>query len=335
MEKKMYTDEMMDLDQIMLNGETLPDIKAIGGERWFPLYTTIEEDMATYWGGDWGCSSEVNRLRAVLLHRPGVEIENFDYDKVRFRAPIDPVKFRAQFDALADYYRSQGVAVYLVDNGRADRPNSVFCRDKLFMTPEGAIIARLAMAERRGEERFVAETCARLGVPIVKTIAGDGIFEGANASWVDRHTVILSLSVRANRSGYDQVAAELRRQGVTDILTMQIPYGHAHIDGLLNFASNDLVMLHACQVPYEVVDALKKKGYHILETPSLTETKYGYATNFVAIEPGHVVSGNLAPRSVELLEKHGVKVDVLNLSELNKGRGSVHCATAFLKRDSD
>lgn len=335
MEKKLYTDEIMDLDQIMLSGETMPDIKAIGGERWFPLETTIEDDMRTFWGGDWGCSSEVNRLRAVLLHRPGDEIENFDYDKVRFRAPIDPAVFRAQHDLLADYYRSQGVAVYYVENGRADRPNSVFCRDKLFMTPEGAIIARLAMPERRGEERFVAETCARLGVPIVKTIAGDGIFEGANASWVDRHTVILSLSVRANRSGYEQMAAELRRQGVTDILTMQIPYGHAHIDGLLNFASNDLVMLHACQVPYEVVDALKKKGYHILETPSLTETKYGYATNFVAIEPGHVVSGNLAPRSVELLEKHGVKVDVLDLSELNKGRGSVHCATAFLKRDSD
>jgi len=115
---------------------------------------------------------------------------------------------------------------------------------------------------------------------------------------------------------------------------MQIPYGHAHVDGLLNFASNDLVFLHAMQVPYEVVDTLKKKGYEIVETPSLTETKYGYATNFVAIEPGHVVSGSLAPRSVELLEKHGIKVDVLDLSELNKGRGSVHCMTAFLKRDA-
>lgn len=335
MEKKLYTDEIIDLDKAMLNGDPMPDVKAISGERWFALNTTIQEDMVPYWGGDWGCSSEVNRLRAVLLHRPGAEIEDFDYDKVRFRAPVNPELFRAQHDLLANYFRSHGVAVHYVENGRADRPNSVFCRDKLFMTPEGAIIARLAMPERRGEERFVAETCAKLGVPIVKTIAGDGIYEGANASWVDRHTVILSLSVRANRSGYEQMATELKRQGVTEIITMQIPYGHAHVDGLLNFASNDLVFIHACQVPYEVVDALKKHGYRIVETPSLTETKYGYATNFVAIEPGHVVSGNLAPRSVELLEKHGIKVDVLDLAELNKGRGSVHCATAFLKRDCD
>ena len=327
-------EEYVDLDELMLSGKTLPDIKSISGERWFPLNTTIEDDMIPYWGGDWGCSSEVNRLRAVLLYRPGKEVDNFDYDEVRFRAPVNPEKFRAQHDALADYYLSQGVKVYYVENGRVDRPNSVFCRDKLFMTPEGAIVTRLSMPARRGEERYIAEALAKLGVPIVKTIAGDGIFEGANAMWVDRHTVILSLSVRANRSGYEQMVSELKRQGVTDIITMQIPYGHAHIDGLLNFASNELVFIHAMQVPYEVVDALKRKGYKILETPSLTETKYGYATNFVAIEPGHIVSGNMAPRSVELLEKNDIKVDVLDLSELNKGRGSVHCMTAFLKRDN-
>ena len=326
-------DEFIDLDDCVFNNKGLPDIKSIDGERWFAKETNFEEDIKEYWG-DWGCSSEVNRLRAVLMYRPGAEVENFDFNEVRFRAPVDPVKFRAQHDTLADYYRSHGVAVYYVENGRADRPNSVFCRDKLFMTPEGAIICRLAMPERRGEERFVAETCAKHGVPIVKTIAGDGVFEGANAMWVDRHTVILSLSVRANRSGYDQMATELKRQGVTDIIPMQIPYGHAHVDGLLNIASDDLVFIHAMQVPFEVVDALKRKGYRILETPSLTEAKYGHSTNFVAIEPGHVVSGNLAPRSVELLEKHGIKVDVLDLSELNKGRGSVHCMTAFLKRDA-
>ena len=331
--RPIMTDGMIDLDKCLLENHPMPDIKAIGGERWFPLDSSIEDDMIPYWGGDWGCCSEFTKLRAVLLHRPGAEIDNFDYNEVRFRAPVDPEKFRAQHDSLADYYRSHGIKVVYTINGRADRPNSVFCRDKLFMTPEGAIIARLCMPQRRGEERFVAEACAIAGVPIIKTIGGEGIFEGANALWIDRRTVILSISVRANRSGYDQMAAELKRQGVEQIIGMQIPYGHAHIDGLIGIPSEDLVIIHACQVPYEVVDALKKKGFHILETPSLTETKYGYATNFVAIDNGHIVNGNLAPRTCELLEKHGVKVDVLDLSELNKGRGSVHCMTAFLKRD--
>ncbi len=326
--------KIINLDECLKEGTGLPDIQAIDGERWFPKETTIEQDMKTYWGGDFGCSSEVNRLRAVLLHRPGPEIDNFDYQKVRFRAPVDPEKCRQQHDLLANYYREHGVDVYYVEEQRTDRPNAMFERDHLFMTPEGAIINRLAMEERRGEERYTAQRVAELGIPIVKTIAGDGIFEGANAAWVDRKTVILSYSSRANRSGYEQMETELRRQGVTDIIPMQIPYGHAHVDGLLNFASNDVVVLHACQVPYMVVDALKKKGYQIIETPSLTETKYCYATNFVAIEPGHVVMSVGAPRTVEKMEKAGIKVDILDLSELNKGRGSVHCLTAFLKRDA-
>jgi N-dimethylarginine dimethylaminohydrolase len=328
------SNNIIDFEQCISQGLALPDVQAIKGERWFPLDTNIEQDMIPYWGGDWGCSSEYTRLRAVLLHRPENEVENFDFDKVRFREPVDVKKFQSQHDELANYYRSHGVEVFYTEKGRDDRPNSVFCRDKLFMTPEGAIVARLAMAERRGEERFVSEALGRIGVPIVKTISGNGIFEGANAMWIDRYACILSLSVRANREGYEQMEYELRRQGVKDIIQMQIPYGHAHIDGLLNIASSDVAIIHASQVPYVVVDALKKKGYKIIEAPSQTEVKYNYAVNFVAIEPGHVVTSIGAPRTVELLEKAGVKVDVLDLSELNKGRGSVHCMTAFLKRDT-
>lgn len=329
----MSSGKMIDLDEYVAKGEPLPDIKAVPGERWFALETSFEDDMVEYWGGDWGCSSEFKKLRAVLMHRPGEEIEDFDYKAVRFRAPVDPEKFRAAHDRLADYYRSHGIKVVYAAPCRADRPNAVFCRDKLFMTPEGAVICRLAMPERRGEERYVAEACAANGVPIVKTIAGDGIFEGANALWVDRHTVILSLSVRANRSGYDQMEAELRRQGVTDIIPMQVPYGHAHIDGLMSFPTSDLVLIFAYQVPYEVVDRLKKKGFHVLEVPSFTEAEYNFATNFVAIDEGHIVTCEGAPRTAELLEKHGVKVDVIDTTEILKGYGSIHCMTAFLKRD--
>lgn len=325
----------INLDEYYAKGLEMPDVQAIDGERWFPEETTIEQDKEKYWGMDFGCSSEVNKLRAVLMHRPGKEIDNFDYNEVRYRAPIDPEKARTQHDLLADYYRGHGIKVYYVDPQREDRPNAVFERDNLFMTPEGAIITRLAMPARRGEERYTAQAVAALGIPIVKTIAGDGIFEGANAMWVDRKTCILSLSSRANRSGYEQMEAELRRQGVTEIIPMMIPYGHAHVDGLLNLASHEVAAIHASQVPYYVVDILKKKGFKIVEAPSLTEAKYRSATNFVAIEPGHVVMSVGAPRMVEALEKAGITVDVLDLSELNKGRGSVHCMTAFLKRDDD
>ena len=199
------------------------------------------------------------------------------------------------------------------------------------MTPEGAILARPGMSARRGEERYVAQTLSKIGVPIIATVAGDGIFEGACGMWVDRHTAILSTGSRCNASGYAQVKYQLERMGV-EVYHMQQPYSNIHIDGLMNAISDDMVLVHAGQVPYDIIDMLKKKGYKILEAPSRTEVRDTFGINFVTLEPGHIVMPAGNPRTQELLEKNGVKVEAPDISEIMKGRGALHCITAYLKR---
>ena len=307
------------------------DIDALLGERWFPKETSFEEDITEYWG-EWGVCSEVETLRAVLMRRPGKEVERFDPKAVRFSdEPIDVELMRRQHDNVAKVYTDFGAKVYYVEHQLEDRPNAVFCRDLMFMTPEGAIITRPGMAARRGEERYVAEALAQIGVPILKTIAGDGMFEGANAMWVDRHTCVVSTGSRCNRSGYEQVKTELERMGVT-VYHMQQPYSNIHIDGIMNAISHDKVLVHAAQVPYDIIDMLKKKGYEILEIPSRTEQFRTLACNFVALEPNHILMAQGNPRTQEMLDKHGVNIDTVDISEILKGRGSLHCITAFLKR---
>lgn len=307
------------------------DIDALAGERWFPAETSFEDEMNSLWG-DWGVASEVEKLKSVLMRRPGKEIENFSYQDVRFKEPVNVDLFRNQHDALAQIYREHGVKVHYVEDQRDDRPNALFMRDLVFMTPEGAIVTRPAIEARRGEERYAAKALADLGVPILKTIAGSGTFDGAMGLWIDRHTVVLASGVRCNRDGYEQVEHELRRIGVDNIIHMQIPYGHAHIDGLLNIASHDTAMIHASQVPYDVCDALKRKGFKLLEAPSQTEAKETLGINFVAIEPGLIVQPDGNPRCKELLENNDIKVISVDFSEILKGWGAIHCVTAFLKR---
>ncbi len=307
------------------------DIDAIPGERWFPKETGFTEDLPLYWG-DWGVSSEVDTLRAVLMRRPGREVESFDAAAVRFSdEPIDVELMRQQHDAVADVYRQNGVKVYYVEEQREDRPNAVFCRDLLFMTPEGAILTRPGMAARRGEERYVAKALSDIGVPIIKTVSGDGFFEGANAMWVDRHTCVVSTGSRCNRSGFEQVRTELERMDVA-VYHMQQPYSNIHIDGIMNPASNEAIMVHASQVPYDIIDMLKKKGFKILEVPSQTELREHFSCNFVALEPGRVLMPEGSPRAQELLEKNWMEVETINISEIIKGKGALHCITAFLKR---
>ena len=159
-----------------MNENKTNDVDAISGERWFPQETTIIDDMKNLWG-DWGVSSEVDTLKAVLVRRPGKEIENFDWQAARFKSSISPEKFRAQHDSLINIYKDHGVNVHYVEETKENRPNALFCRDLMLMTPEGAIVTRPAMEARRGEERYVAKKLADIGVPIIRTICGGATFE--------------------------------------------------------------------------------------------------------------------------------------------------------------
>ena len=86
------------------------DIDAIPGERWFPKESSFEDDITEYWG-DWGVCSEVDTLKAVLLRRPGKEIEDFNASEVRFSdEPID-VEFLPQKQNEKSWLRYTGISV--------------------------------------------------------------------------------------------------------------------------------------------------------------------------------------------------------------------------------
>lgn len=310
------------------------DIK-VQGERWFPSETKFADEMKDLWG-NWYCDSEVGKLRRVLMRRPGKEIEivnETNYSQFRWKNPMDVDKARAQQDKLAQIYRDHGAEVYYVEDQREDRPNALFMRDLVFITPEGAIVCRPGIAARRGEERFAAAALSKLGVPIVKTINGEGFFDGACGMWVDRNTVILGTGARANREGAAQVEAELRNMGVTDIIRFGIPYGHAHLDGLMNFPDKKTVLLFPWQVPYDVVKALLDKGFKVIEADDLYEVKVKMAINFVALEPGKIVMPSGCPNTKHKLEEAGVEVIEVDLDEIMNGWGAIHCMTVFLNRD--
>lgn len=297
--------------------------------------STFEKQMPKLWG-NWGCDSEIGKLRAVLLHRPGAEIENLpdDLAKVLFIAKMDAERARAQHDAMADIYRSHGVSVHYVEKMPQHEPNGMFCRDLVAMTPEGAILARPGTSVRRGEERYIAEKLSSLGVPILRTIAGSGTFEGADLMWANRDLAFVAISRRTNPEGNRQVRAELERMGVGEIVTVQVPWSEAHFDGMMAFLNRKLAIVYTAQVPYTAVEAMRRHGYKIIEVNSESEVRDGMALNFVALEPGKIVvpKGN-NKTSVQLMEKNGVEVIQVDLDELKKGAGSIHCMTAFLKRD--
>ena len=245
---------------------------------------------------------------------------------------MDPEAARTQHDALADAYRDAGVDVHLIDPTRRDRPNAVFVRDNVLMTPEGAVVGRQAMACRRGEERFVAQALAALGVPILATVSGTGVFETACCLWVEQEAVVVGQGNRANAEGVRQVEEVLRRVGVRDFIPLQIPYGWAHIDSIVSFVDRDLALVHPAVVPWDVVTALRRRGVRVVEAPSVEEAQ-DLALNCVALEPGRVLMASGYPATARTLRDHGIDVVEIDISELLKGWGSIHCMTGVLRRD--
>jgi N-dimethylarginine dimethylaminohydrolase len=302
-------------------------------KEWLALETSIADDFLEYWGGDWGCDSEVGRLRAVLLRRPGEEIEGIENpEECRWLAIMDCDRARKQHNALVEVYRSQGVQVHHVENMRDDKPNALFMRDNVLMTPQGAIVGRQAMASRRGEERYAAEALARLGVPIVRTISGTGIFETACCLWVDAATVIIGTGNRANKEGARQVEQVLSSMGVENFLHLSIPYGYAHIDSIISFVDKKTAVFDPVRLPWDVWTVLKGRGFKLLEAPSPRETQE-LALNFVALDQGSILMAAGFPETKKFLENHKIQVITVEISELRKGWGSLHCMTAALRRD--
>ena len=193
----------------------------------------------------------------------------------RFRCDADAIDlFRIACGSnttLADAYRAAGVVVHYVERGRIDKPNAMFVRDLMLMTPEGAIVTRPASTVRAGEERLVAEALAQLGVPILMSVHGSGTFEGADVIWVDKHLCFLAEGLRTNEEGANQVERMLREIGVAEVVRVGLPHGAMHLDGLLAI-DRDLAVVWPRRT-FKVVNTLRKRGFRFIEVDDEREAQ--------------------------------------------------------------
>ena len=306
---------------------------AYGGEGWSPRMASLRQEIGGVWGAC-GVATEWSPLKAALLHRPGPEIEEVaDPDAAQMLAPLDADRARQQHDALAQAYGDAGVAVHYVEPSETPPPNLMFVADLMFMTPEGVIIGRPASTVRAGEERFVARRLADLGAPILRSVRGQGTFEGADALWIDPRTALAATGMRTNAEGAAQVAGLLREMGV-EVIQVGLPYGAMHLMGTLRFADRDLAIAWPGRVPYIVVDALRAHGYTVLFIPDTGEAVRGMSLNFVTLGPRRILMAAGNPISQEFYEDAGIACQVVEVDEILKAAGGIGCATGIVEREA-
>jgi N-dimethylarginine dimethylaminohydrolase len=244
---------------------------------------------------------------------------------------LNLARAQAQHDDLAKAYEDLGIKVHYIEPGMTPPPNLMFVADLLFMTPEGAILGRPASSVRAGEERWIAERLARLGIPILRSVRGSGTFEGADAAWLDERTVLLATGLRTNAEGAAQVSTLLEEMGV-DVIPVGLPYGAMHLMGQLRYAAQDLAIAWPGRVPFAAVEALRARGAAVLFLPEEAEAKLGMALNFVTLGPKEILMPAGCPGSQAFYEEAGLICHTVEVGELVRAAGGIGCLTGVLER---
>lgn len=304
-----------------------------GGAGWAPRATTLRDERDSIWAAC-GASTEYGRLRAVLLHRPGPETEDVvDVAGALWVEPVDAARAREEHDALAELYRAHGVAVHYVDDTRHAHPNLYFVRDSYAMTPEGAVLARPASQVRAGEERILARTLTQLDIPIVLSVHGAGTFEGGDLLLASEELALIGVGLRTNAAGARQVEQLLRGLGVAEVCHVPVPEDCIHLDCAYSIVAPGLALCHERHHVPAAEEALRRHGFRLIVVPESPENALGLAINLVALEPGLVVMPAGCPETRRRLHDSGVECLEVEISELMKGGGAVHCVTGVLHRE--
>ena len=306
---------------------------AYGGPGWRPRDTTTREELGSVWV-PCGIDSEWRPLQAVLLHRPGRELEAIvgNSSEALMLDEIDPAAMPLEHDALAQLYRSQGIEVSYVQPTALPPPNQLFAADLFVMTPEGAILGRPASAVRAGEERWVAGALSELGVPILRSVRGEGTFEGADLMWLAPDAALLAQGLRTNAEGAAQIQATLEEMGIQTVHT-QLPTGTMHLMGQLRIVDSTLAIGWPGRLPEDAVEALESFGFRVVFLPDESEARESFALNFVVLGPREIVMPRGNPTTQAFYEELGITCHTVEVGEIARAAGSIGCLTGILKRE--
>jgi N-dimethylarginine dimethylaminohydrolase len=299
----------------------------------------MEADLEHYRGSPWGATSEIGKLRRVLVHRPGPELRAID-DSTRWlwTGKPDVAACQEEHDAMVEILRREKVEVLYLDRSVGDRAKMYFMRDQASVIKGGVVLSRMALDIRRGEERYVASRLGELGVPILGTVRGTGTLEGGDFMFLDSQTVLIGSGARTNGEGFRQACEILMRQGIRDVRAVprpgylnKFPMGFAHLDLAFNLAARDVAAAYLEGIPHELLENVRARKMRLVEVPEKEAMRM--TTNFLVLKPGKIVTAAGNPKTTKALERLHVDVIEVKVDELMKGGGSVRCMTMPLIRD--
>jgi dimethylargininase len=196
-----------------------------------------------------------------------------------------------------------------------DHPDSVFVEDTAVVLPELAVMTRPGAESRRGETASVADVLREYRR--VVEIDPPGTIDGGDVLVIAR-TIYVGDSTRTNRDAMTRLASLVAPHGYK-VLSVPVT-GCLHLKSAATLVNEDAVLVNPEWIEASIFGDLKVIEVHPEEP---------FAANAVLTASGVIHAAGF-DRTSERLERAGIRVLTVDVSELQKAEGAVTCCSILV-----
>jgi len=227
------------------------------------------------------------------------------------RQPIDVKRAIDQHETYLRLLSELGLQIIQLA-AEPDLPDSVFVEDPAVVVDELAIISRMGAISRRLEAGLLAQELSKYRP--LEFLTKPAMLDGGDVMRIG-HTVYVGVSARTNREGIDQLSGFLRPHGY-EVRPVSVT-GCLHLKSATSRVGRESLLVNRSWIDS---DALSE--FDLIEVP----TEEPNAANALLVGEVVVLPKSF-PKTRALLERHGIPVRQVGMSELQKAEAGVTCCS--------
>jgi dimethylargininase len=228
------------------------------------------------------------------------------------RQPIDVALARRQHERFAETVRKTGLLVKTLP-AKSEFPDGSFVEDIAVVLGDYAVICRVGIASRRGEEREIRRFLVSQGFKLIEMEA-PATADGGDVLVLD-HEVLIGLSSRTNEWGAELIAETAAASGYAPYL-IEVQ-GALHLKTACTYAGAGLLICDRRKLGRgaDAIDRFK------VFTPPESEL---VGCNVVRINGRLCIPAN-CPLTMQAMEDAGFKSLSVDISEFHKAEAGLSC----------
>lgn len=272
--------------------------------------------------------NSTGKLKQVLMSYPQyLSIEPINVISKHFKDhQLDKKKIDEEFNLLVQTYHNLGIEVFFLSPSET-YPDSVFARDFGACLKDGYILGRFKHEYRKNERKAYEKKMQKLNIPQLFKVH-EGYFEGGDFFFLDDKTIVIGLLERTNQIGYQEIKEHFKNQ--YEVLFVESDPEFLHLDMCFNLIDEHLALI--CKDAFDIsfLQELQKRNIELIEVSKEDIFRHGLNVQalgdkkVLALKKNHDINLQIKQKGYEVIE--------LDITEILKCGGGIHCMTFPLKR---